>query len=138
MSESGLSSKRQRISVRREKLILAMLQQPTLEAAAAMVGISRATAWRISKTLEFREELQEARRSAICQSLGRLQQGSAAAASTLLKIMVDPQHPAGSRVRAADRVLEHATKVLALEDLNLRLRRLEDQIRAGEGDERVV
>ena len=37
----------------RELLIIAMLQQPTLEKAAAAVGISATTAWRISKTAEY-------------------------------------------------------------------------------------
>lgn len=36
----------------REQLILALLQQPSLEKAAA-AGISAVTAWRISKTPEF-------------------------------------------------------------------------------------
>jgi hypothetical protein len=34
-----------------------------------------------------------------------------------MKIMVDATAPAGSRVRAADRVLEHAQSALELEDI---------------------
>jgi hypothetical protein len=59
------------------------------------------------------------------QSLGRLQQGSAAAASTLLKIMVDPNNPASSRVQAANRILEQAKGGFILEDLELRIQQLE-------------
>ena len=109
----------------REQLILALLQQPGLEKAAAAVGISTVTAWRITKTQEFKEEYRQARREAFIQSLGRLQQAAGAATSTLMKIMVDPNAPAGSRVRAADRVLEHAQSALELEDIQVRLSRLE-------------
>ena len=109
----------------REQLILALLQQPGLEKAAAAVGISTVTAWRITKTQEFKEEYRQARREAFIQSLGRLQQAAGAATSTLMKIMVDPNAPAGSRVRAADRVLEHAQSALEIEDIQVRLARLE-------------
>jgi hypothetical protein len=109
----------------REQLILALLQQPGIEKAAAAVGISSVTAWRIMKTPEFKEEYRQARREAFTQSLGRLQQAAGAATSTLMKIMVDPTAPAGSRVRAADCVLEHAASALELEDLQVRLARLE-------------
>jgi hypothetical protein len=109
----------------REQLILALLNQPGVEKAAAAVGISTVTAWRITKTQEFKEEYRQARREAFIQSLGRLQQAAGAATSTLMKIMVDPNAPAGSRVRAADRVLEHAQSALELEDIQVRLARLE-------------
>jgi hypothetical protein len=109
----------------REQLILALLQQPGIEKAAAAVGISSVTAWRIMKTPEFKEEYRQARREAFTQSLGRLQQAAGAATSTLMKIMVDATAPAGSRVRAADCVLEHAASALELEDLQVRLARLE-------------
>src|ERR1039457_584410 len=86
----------------REKLILALLQQPGIEKAAAVVGISTVTAWRITKTPEFQAEYRQARRDAFSQSLGRLHQAAGAATSTLMKIMVDAATPAASRVRAAD------------------------------------
>ena len=109
----------------REQLILALLQQPGIEKAAAAVGISSVTAWRITKTPEFKEEYRQARREAFSQSLGRLQQAAGAATSTLMKIMVDATAPTGSRVRAADCVLEHAQSALELEDIQVRLAKLE-------------
>jgi hypothetical protein len=110
---------------KRQQLIVAMLQQPGIEKAAASIGISGVTAWRISKTPEFQEEYRQARRDLHSQSIGRLQQASGAAASTLLKIMVDPNAPAPSRVRAADCVLEHAARALELDHIEVRLHRLE-------------
>ena len=109
----------------REQLILAMLQQPTWQKAAASIGISEVTAWRIRQTPEFRRENLQARREAMSQSFGRLQQGSVAATSILLKIMVDPSSPAASRVQAANRILELAKGAFVLEDIELRIQQLE-------------
>jgi len=109
----------------REQLILELLQQPGMEKAAQSIGISGVTAWRISKTPGFQEEYRQAGREAFAQSLGRLQQAAGAAAATLLKVMLDATGPAASRVRAADCILEHAASALELEDIQVRLAKLE-------------
>ena len=118
----GRSSKKQ---WQREQLILAMLQQPTWQRAAAAAGISEATAWRIRQTADFQKEFLQARREVVAQSLARLQQGSSAAVATLLRIMVDPASPTASRVQAASRILDLAKSSLALEDLEFRVARAE-------------
>ena len=109
----------------RESLIIALLQQPGLEKAAAVAGMSTATAWRISQTLEFQDECRTARRDAFSQSIGRLQQASSAAVATLMKVMVDPSAPAASRVRAADCVLNHGAKAIEVDDVEGRVSALE-------------
>jgi hypothetical protein len=125
--QSGRFSKKAR---QREQLILALLQQPGLEKAAAVAGISGITAWRISKTPEFQEEYRQARRDAFSQSTGRLQQASSAAVATLMKVMVDPNAPAASRVRAADCVLDHAARAIEIEDIEVRVSALEQAAEA--------
>lgn len=45
--------------------------------------------------------------------------------STLLKVMVDPNAPASSRVRAADSVLDHTLKAIEIEDIEVRVAALE-------------
>jgi hypothetical protein len=112
-------------SQRREQLIVALLQQSSLEKAAASMGISPVTAWRISKTPEFQQEYLQARRQAFSQATSRLQQAAGAAVSTLLKIMVDPSAPAARRLRAAERALHHAAEGFELENLEVRLERVE-------------
>ena len=109
----------------REQLILALLQHSTIEKAAAAIGVSLSTAWRIRRTPEFRKEYLEARRESVFHGLERIQQGCGAAASTLLKIMLDPANPANSRVRAAASVILHSRQLLETEDFELRLQRLE-------------
>lgn len=115
---------------KREELIIALLQQPSLEKAAASIGISLSTAYRMRRRPEFQAEYLQARREAVWQAIARLQQGCNAASSTLLKIMLDSNSPTGSRVRAADRVIEHARKLMEVEDVEVRLQRLEQQIAA--------
>ncbi len=118
----------------RERLILALLQQPSLEKAAASIGISTVTAWRISKTPEFKKEYRQARREAFSQSVARLQHATGAAVSTLLKVMVDADAPPPSRVRAADCVLDHATKAIELEDIESRVTELEQTMGSSKAD----
>jgi len=67
----------------------------------------------------------EARRLAFRQSIARLQQAASAAVSTPLKVMVNPSAPASMRVRTADSVLDHATKAIELEDIEVRVSELE-------------
>jgi hypothetical protein len=59
------------------------------------------------------------------QSIARLHQMSSAAVSTLGKIMVDPNAPASTRVRAADSILNHTTKAIEIEDIEARVSELE-------------
>ena len=43
----------------------------------------------------------------------------------MLKIMVDPQAPASTRLRAADMVLTHGGKAIEIEDVEARVTALE-------------
>ncbi len=77
------------------------------------------------KVPEFETAYREARRAAFGQSIARLQQASSAAVSTLLKVMIDPNSPASTRVRAADSILDHAAKPIEIEDIEVRVAQLE-------------
>jgi hypothetical protein len=54
-----------------------------------------------------------------------LQQGASAAATTLLKVMLDQNTPASTKIRAADSVMNHALRAMELEDVLERLTKLE-------------
>ena len=110
---------------RQDQLVVALLENPTLEKAAAALGISGVTLWRWMQRPEFQAAYREARRRAFSQALGRLQHASSAAVATLLKIMVDPNAPASSRVRAASSVLDHTAKAIEIEDIEARVTQLE-------------
>jgi hypothetical protein len=63
--------------------------------------------------------------------VARLQQGTSAAATTLLKVMIDPSTPASVRVRAADSVFNHAAKAIEIEDIEARVAALEQAAASG-------
>jgi hypothetical protein len=108
-----------------EEAIAALLTKTNFEEAARAVGISTRTLLRWMKMPEFDAACRAARRAAFGQCIGRLQQGASAAATTLLKAMIDATTPASVRVRAAEAVLNHAAKAIQLEDIEERLAELE-------------
>jgi transposase-like protein len=110
---------------KKEEAIAALLTQRSVEDAARSVGIAPATLWRWLKQPEFQAAYRQARRDAFSQSIARLQQASGAAVTTLLKVMVDTNTPASTRVRAADSILNHAASSMELEDIEVRVAELE-------------
>jgi hypothetical protein len=61
---------------RQDQFIVALLEHPTLDKAAAVLGVSDVTLWRCLKKPEFAEAFRKARREAFSQSIARLQHAS--------------------------------------------------------------
>jgi|ERR1041385_4612343 hypothetical protein len=114
-----------KFSHKMEAAVAALITQKNHEEAARTVGISVATLLRWQKLPEFQNAYREARRAAHNQAIARLQHATSAAVTTLLKVMVDPNTPASTKVRAADSVLDHSAKSIELEDIDTRLAELE-------------
>ena len=95
---------------RKEEAIVALLTQRNVEEAARVVPVGTTTLYRWMKDAEFAASYRAARLAAFGQASARLQQASGAAVAVIVKIMVDPGAPAGTRVRAADLVLKYATE----------------------------
>lgn len=110
---------------KKEEAIAALLSERTIEEAARTCGTSPKTLLRWLKVPEFQSAYLEARGQALGQSNARLQQAASAAVTTLLKLMLSPDAPAATRVRAAQSVVELAQKGFELDSLELRLSRLE-------------
>jgi len=108
-----------------DQVIAALLSQRGIEDAARACSVGTRTLIRWLKLPEFSAAYRDARRAAVSQSVARLQQATGAAVSTLLKVMVDPNTPASTKVRAADSVLDHSAKAIEIEDLEVRLTELE-------------
>src|SRR5579872_4486343 len=100
-----------KFSRKMEEAVAALLTNRNHEEAARAVGIGTATLLRWQKEPEFQQAYRAARRAAHGQSIARLQQATSAAVSTLLKVMVDANTPASTKVRAADSVLNHVGSV---------------------------
>ena len=106
---------------KQEEAIGALLTQRNVEEAARAAGIGTRTLLRWLQLPEFQKAYRDARRAAFSQSIARLQQGASAAATTLLKTMIDPDTPASVRIRAAECIMNHATKAIKIEDIEARV-----------------
>ena len=103
----------------------ALLSNRNTEDAVRASNTPARTLHRWLREPAFDAAYREARRQAYGQSIARLQPGSAAAATTLLKVMLDAAAPHSTRVRAADGVLNHAAKAIEIEDIEARVTALE-------------
>jgi hypothetical protein len=110
---------------KKEEAIAALLTQRNIEEAAKTDGIGANTLLRWLKVPEFQAAYRDARRAAFGQAVARLQQGTSAAATTLLKTMIDANTPASVRVRAAEAIFNHAAKAIEIEDIEARVTELE-------------
>jgi transposase-like protein len=110
---------------KQEEAIAALLTQRNIEEAAKAAGIAPNTLLNWMKVPEFQKSYREARRAAFGQAIARLQQGTSAAATTLLKTMIDPSTPASVKVRAAEAIFNHAAKAIEIEDIEARVSALE-------------
>jgi hypothetical protein len=80
-----------------EQSVIAVLTARNLDEAANSIGVSPKTLLRWQKLPEFARAFREAKTATFRQSLARLQQASGPAVTTLLKILVDPKAPLGSK-----------------------------------------
>ena len=108
-----------------EAAVAALLTQRNVEEAARTVGVSVPTLMRWQKLPEFQAAYREARRMAYSQAVAKLQLGTTAAATTLLKVMLDQGTPASVRVRAAECIMNHSAKAIEIEDVETRVTELE-------------
>jgi hypothetical protein len=116
---------------KQEEAIAALLTQRNIEEAAHAAGIGVRTLLRWLKLPEFKAAYRQARHEAFGQATARLQQATSAAATTLLKTMIDPSTPASVRVRAADSIFNHAAKAIEIEDIEARVAALEQAAATG-------
>jgi hypothetical protein len=114
-----------KLSRKKEDAVIALVSNRSIEDAARACNTPVRTLYRWLKEPEFDAAYREVRRRGYGQSIARLQQGSTAAATTLLKIMIDPAMPPSTRVRAAESVLTHAEKAIEIEDIDARVSELE-------------
>jgi transposase-like protein len=110
---------------KQEEAIAALLTQRNIDEAAKSIGIAPNTLLKWMKQPEFLTAYREARRDAYRQAIARLQQGTSAAATTLLKTLIDPNTPASVKVRAAEAIFNHAAKAIEIEDIDARVTELE-------------
>ena len=110
---------------KQEEAIGALLTNRSVEDAARAVNVGPRTLYRWLGESVFDKAYRKARRAGFGQGTARLQQASGVAVSSILKIMLDQNPPASTRLRAADLVLTHGAKAIELEDVEARVSELE-------------
>ncbi len=104
----GLDAK---LTPKQEKAVSALLTQPTIEAAAAAVGVNAATVHRWLAEAAFSNAYRDARREAVDQAIARLQYVSSAAVSVLVQVAGDKQASASARTAAASKILDLVLRI---------------------------
>jgi hypothetical protein len=108
----------------RERFIMALLANPSVETAAESVGIHRVTAWRWMKDPAVVQRLTETRRQCMGHAMMRLQAAASASVTTLVEVQASGESES-ARVSAARTVLEMALRAAEIGELEERLTRLE-------------
>jgi hypothetical protein len=96
-----------------------------LEDAARSAGIGPATLRRWQELPEFDKAFRRARRQAFGQQINRLQHASAAAVTTLHKLVVDATSAPAVKARAAYYIITLGNKAIEIDDIEQRLTELE-------------
>jgi hypothetical protein len=112
---------------RQEKAIVALLNQPTITAAATQIGVGERTIHTWLSDPMFMAAYRQARRQVVSQALARLQHASSAAVTTLLELAEDEDVHASSRVAAAKAILDLALRAAEV-DIEERIASLEDTL----------
>jgi len=119
--------KNDRTGAKIDRIILALLEHPTDQKAAAALGVSPVTIWRCKKKPEFQERFYEARREARSRRNARLEYAANTAVAVLQKMMVDKTAPHASVVKAATSILANAD-AYEKEELAARIERIEQKL----------
>jgi hypothetical protein len=117
---------------KKEEAVAALLSHKSVEDAANSIDVNAGTLLRWLQMPEFRAMYLKARRAAVQQSVARLQQATGAASITMLKLMTDQNAPPAVRLRAAECVFEIAIKGIEIEDIDARVRQLEEATEASD------
>ena len=108
---------------KQEQAIVALLEQPTVEDAARVAGVSPVTLWRWMRQPDFRERYRAARRDVLEHAVARLQRATGDAVETLTRNL--SCGVASVEVRAAQVILDQAVKGAEVLDLEARIADLE-------------
>lgn len=110
------------------KAIAALMSCRTIKEAAEKTGVGEATIFRWLQDEDFQKAHRRVKKQLVEQAVSRIQHLTGEAVDTLRKIMLDAKKPPSTRVTAARVILETAIKALEVEDLEARIKTLEDRI----------
>lgn len=121
------SDKKLHLRGKQAKGIEALLTTDTIDQAAKNTGVTRNTMYRWLKEDFFLKELNQAKRQVVQHSILKLQKASQYAVKTLLEICRDKNATDSARVSAAREILNNTLKAIELEDIEERIKALENR-----------
>jgi len=122
-----MASSSQKRARKQDQAIAALLEQPTISKAAKKAGVGERTLLRWLKLDDFQLAYRIARRALVSQAIAHLQQTTGEAVETLRLVMKDKSAPASAKVAAARIALDLAFKAIETEDVEQRLKALEQR-----------
>lgn len=114
-------------SENRDKLLTALLDAPSITAAAKVAGISRQTAHKYLRNADFQKEYRELRHTQLDRGLSMLQSAVPSAVAVCIEIMTSTDAMQGNRLTAAKSVLAWADKLTQSMDFAKQLDDLEGE-----------
>ena len=111
-----------------ERVIAALLANPTQKAAADAAGVHENTLTRLLQREDFQDQYRQARQELLAATLDRLQAINAQAVECLATVMSSAKSPASARVSAARTALEMSLRVIEIVDITERLTSLERRL----------
>lgn len=111
-----------------EKIIAALIANPTIRAASSACGISETQIYARLRNPEFRSRYDEARRELLERNTAALQGHLAGAIETMGQICSDTEVNPQTRLNAADAIIRNSLKLTEQTDILCRLSELEKQI----------
>jgi len=116
----------------REKAVVALLQEPTIEKAAQVTGVGLRTLQRWLTDATFQEALRKAKCDALADATAKLRMAASRAVHVLDFIANNRLVSSAARVSAARCILEMGLEAHVVEDVEERLLVLEKQGRSRE------
>lgn len=111
-----------------QQAIAALIEAPTIKEAARSINVGEATLFRWLQDSNFQSAYRDAKHRIVNHSITRLQQITGEAVETLREIMTDEQKPPSARVACAKAILDMSIKAVELENLEARVKSLEEHI----------
>lgn len=113
------------LTLKQQNGLIALLSCKTLEDAAKKIDVAPSTIYRWLQDKDFKSEYQNAKTQCTKQTITRLQYISLEAVEVLRTIMNNTKTPASVRVSSAKTIIDTALKGAELEDLAVRVEKLE-------------
>ncbi|MFC1866568.1 hypothetical protein ACFL0H_00285 [Thermodesulfobacteriota bacterium] len=117
-----------KLSPKKSRAIAALLEEKTIQKAAASVGIGETTLHRWLSDEDFQTVYRGAKKRIVSHAISRLQNATGEAVDALTEILRDKDKPPSTRVTASKAILEFAMKAVELEDLQARVDEIENTL----------